>query len=244
MNCRSAEYLFSPFLEEELSQRERRSLESHLEGCRRCSTAVEELRATVALMAELPSFETSPDFEEAVMDRIRSGEALRPTLVEWLSEWLSPARLRPVFLAGAAGCAVWVAFLLVNPIVRQAPTLASRPGSAATAPDTRTARSSETAAPSAIPAGSDVIASAPSVAPSAPPSAMAGTGPAPVRSDRRAPDAVASRVSPAADSAAGNGSYQDEYILDQFYLNRSSEDGVHSIVPVTGRPSDDVYIIF
>ena len=38
--------------------------------------------------------------------------------------------------------------------------------------------------------------------------------------------------------------YQDEYILDQFYLNRSSENGVHSIVPVTGRPSDDVYITF
>jgi hypothetical protein len=38
--------------------------------------------------------------------------------------------------------------------------------------------------------------------------------------------------------------YQDEYILDQFYLNRTNGSDRTSIVPVTGRPSDDVYIVF
>jgi hypothetical protein len=241
MNCRSAEHLFSPFLEEELSQQERHGLESHLAECRCCSTAVEELRATVALMGALPTHETGMHFEEEVMDRIRSGEALRPTVVEWLSQWLAPSRLRPVFLAGAAACAAWVAFLMVNPAARQAPMLATR--SQAPASETRAAQPSET--PQALPAGSDVIASAPSGAAGAPslspPSRDGGARPA---AGPGAP-AIASRASES-DSARGSVTtpYQDEYILDQFYLNRSSEDGVHSIVPVTGRPSDDVYIVF
>jgi anti-sigma factor RsiW len=241
MNCRSAEDLFSPFLEEELSQAERRELESHLDDCRRCSTAIDELRATVALMGSLPSYETSPHFEEDVMDRIRSGEALRPTLVEWLSQWLAPARLRPVFLTGAAACAAWIAFLIVNPGARQATMLATHPNTQAPAA-TSAAKPSD--AP-ALPSGSEVIASAPSPAPqvttvSTPRSGDRGTFRTAAESE------VASRSSQTPDSSIGNDAtpYQDEYILDQFYLNRSSEDGVHSIVPVTGRPSDDVYITF
>ena len=245
MNCRSAEDLFSPFLEEELSQAERRELESHLDDCRRCSTAIEELRATVALMASLPSYETSPHFEEEVMDRIRSGEALRPALVEWLAQWLKPARLRPVFLAGAAACAAWIAFLVMNPLARQVPILAHNTAPAATVP------SAATSSP-ALPSGSETIASAPvtSGAPSTPASAPVTPITTRDKSAFRAAGetSIASRQSSQpADSAVGNdGSapYQDEYILDQFYLNRSSEDGVHSIVPVTGRPSDDVYITF
>jgi len=135
MNCRSAEHLFSSFIEDELSQKERGSLESHLAECRRCSAAVEELRATVELVAALPSYEPGPHFEEELMDRIRSGEALRPTIVEWMSEWLAPARLRPVFLAGAAGCAAWIAFLVVNPAQHANPIVAGpAPSTTASAP--------------------------------------------------------------------------------------------------------------
>ncbi len=241
MNCRSAEDLFSPFLEEDLSQRERRELESHLDGCRRCSTAIEELRATVALMGSLPSYETGPHFEEEVMDRIRSGEALRPTLVEWLSDLFQPARLRPVFLAGAAACVAWIAFLMVNPAGRQATMLADRP-------HTQVPAASSAAKPSdipALPSGSEAIASAPSLASG---SQVTTSGSSNDRGVfRTAAEAeVASRSPQTPDSSIGNDAapYQDEYILDQFYLNRSSEDGVHSIVPVTGRPSDDVYITF
>lgn len=240
MNCRSAEDLFSPFLEEELSQAERRELESHLDDCLRCSTAIEELRATVALMASLPSYETGPHFEEEVMDRIRSGEALRPSLVEWLSQWLQPARLRPVFLTGAAACAAWIAFLVINPVVlRQVPQLAHH-----TVP---TPAVSSAAKP--LPSGSETIAAAPAPAPTA-------SAPVVAPSDRSAfraasttrETSIASRSSSqppdSSDMNHDGAPYQDEYILDQFYLNRSSEDGVHSIVPVTGRPSDDVYITF
>jgi hypothetical protein len=235
MNCRSAEHLFSSFVEDELSQRERLSLESHLEECARCSAAVQELRVTVDLLSALPSYETGPAFEEEIMDRIRSGEAMRPGLIEWISEHLAPARLRPVFLAGAAGCALWIAFLLVNPGRNAAPNGDSQ--IAGTAPKTEQTAASNTPAPSsavttpAVPAG-EVVASAPArVAPSrtgSVPAALEGTAAA----------------SGSADSARINAPYQDEYILDQFYLNRSGEDGVHSIVPVSGRTTDDVYITF
>jgi anti-sigma factor RsiW len=239
MNCRSAEHLFSSFVEDELSQRERRALEGHLEECSRCSEAVQEMRVTVDLLSALPSYDTGPAFEEEVMDRIRSGEALRPSVVEWLSEHLAPARLRPVFLAGAAGCALWIAVLMVNPSRDAAPGrdaqiagTGSAPQSEQTAPSSGT---SDVAQAPAAPAG-DVVASAP--APRTTPGAASSgsSGPAALEG--------ASTASGAADSARINAPYQDEYILDQFYLNRSGEDGVHSIVPVSGRTTDDVYITF
>jgi hypothetical protein len=74
-------------------------------------------------------------------------------------------------------------------------------------------------------------------------------GPRPERSSSAANSAVAYRTrsseAGSADSArAGGAPYQDEYILDQFYLNRTNGSDRTSIVPVTGRPSDDVYITF
>lgn len=234
MNCRSAEGLYSSFVEDELSQKERHALESHLAECRRCSAAVEELRATVELMAALPSYEPGPHFEEDVMDRIRTGEALRPTVVEWLSEWLAPARLRPVFLTGAAACVAWIAFLMVNPapnpmVAGRAPSPAATANAPSSGGSDRVAMGPVSTAP-ALPAESETIASAP-------------------RTERTSTRDEAVRTASArtesADSARVNGApYQDEYILDQFYLNRTNGSDRTSIVPVTGRPSDDVYIIF
>ena len=242
MNCRSAEPLFSSYVEDELSQKERHELEGHLEECSRCSAAVQEMRATIDLLGALPSYETGPAFEEEVMDRIRSGEALRPSLVEWLSELLTPVRLRPLFLAGAAGCAIWIATFVGNPVTyvsRLAHGNDARPGAtsststvASTAPAVPVTKA-VTPAPTPMPPG-EVVASAPSL-------------PRAASSSRSTPlEEGATAFAPAADSARANGSapYQDEYILDQFYLNRSGEDGVHSIVPVSGRTTDDVYITF
>jgi anti-sigma factor RsiW len=233
MNCRSAEVLYSSFVEDELSQKERHALESHLAECRRCSAAVEELRATVELMGALPSYEPGPHFEEDVMDRIRTGEALRPTVVEWLSEWFAPARLRPVFLTGAAACVAWIAFVMVNPAhTPEGPVVAGRaPSQAATnAPASDVTAMGPVSITPSLPAGSETIASAP-------------------RTERTSTRDEAVRTASArtesADSARVNGApYQDEYILDQFYLNRTNGSDRTSIVPVTGRPSDDVYIIF
>lgn len=249
MNCRSAESLYSAFLEDELNQEERRSLEAHLMGCRRCSVAVKELRETLALVSSLPAVETSPHFEEEIFDRIRSGEALRPTLIEWLGGFLTPERLRPVFLSGAAVCALWIAVIVARP--------SYLPWSGAVA-------SRESAAPSTAPhdAGSPAstdVASAPgserAPATSAPVfgprAALASSAPAGAASSSRRSSAPGSANGDEwADSqvpvaAAGSDSaFQDEYILDQYYLNRGTDRGTQSIVPVSGNSSDDVYITF
>ena len=241
MNCRSAEDLFSSFVEDELSQRERRSLDAHLAECRRCSTAVEELRSTVRLLAKAPTFEVGPDFDEIVMDRIRTGEALRPTVIEWLQETLAPARLRPMFLAGAGACAVWIAVLIAGPMgqVAKTPVVAERDGASAPTLD------------AGVTAGPDVAAVGPMLERDRSISETTlAAGPRPVDSPRtRSRSSETTPVSSDESSASETVSspstpYQDEYILDHFYLNRSLEGGNDVIVPVSGRASDDVYITF
>ncbi|MGE5174747.1 MAG: zf-HC2 domain-containing protein [Hyphomicrobiales bacterium] len=260
MNCRNAENLFSAFIEDELSEEERRSLETHLMACRRCALSVKELRATLEAVASLPSVETTAHFEEDVMDRIRSGEALRPSLIEWLGDVLAPSRLRPVFLAGAAVCAAWIAVLLVHP-----PTDSIGPSIADLMKASPSANHKPDVASSN--AGSDATTPpAPASVNAAPEAARSGGTTATTVAERNAtPDAAARVATPAGaggdyawadhempvqvtgvDSTLPNAGdrYQDEYILDQFYLNRTDQDGVHSIVPVSGNNADDVYITF
>ena len=117
MNCRSAESLFSAFLDDELNQAERRNFESHLLGCRRCSQSLRELKGAMALVLDASvatMAETNPHFEDDLMDRIRSGEAMRPTVIEWLHGLLMPQAFRPVFVAGVSACAVLVAAMVFH----------------------------------------------------------------------------------------------------------------------------------
>lgn len=257
MNCRSAEPLLSAFLEDDLSQNERRSMEAHILGCRRCSLAVRELRATLELVQNVPYYETSPHFEADLMARIRSGEALRPTVVEWLRGLLEPARLRPLFLAGAGACAVWIGVMLINPSgVLQRANLAR-----VTVPSTQTS----TPAPGPTDLSASSQASKTDVASLAAPSAGSGTSPAErQRAGQAVPKAALSRgsnvsgdaldesdwpVPPSTQDVAipNPGSrYDDQYITDQFFLERKDLEGSNSptITPVSDRASDDVFITF
>ncbi|HZE18900.1 MAG TPA: zf-HC2 domain-containing protein, partial [Candidatus Angelobacter sp.] len=63
MNCRSVESLFSSYVEDEISQEERRHLEAHLMGCRRCSLAMREVRATMSLLEQMPAIAPSQNFD-------------------------------------------------------------------------------------------------------------------------------------------------------------------------------------
>src|SRR5438093_983881 len=73
-----------------------------------------EVRATMTMLTRIPEVEVQPGahFDDDVYARIRSGEGLRPTPVEWIRELFVPVRLRPVFMAGAGVCAVAIAFLV------------------------------------------------------------------------------------------------------------------------------------
>jgi anti-sigma factor RsiW len=247
MNCRSAESLYSAFIEDELSQKERRYLEAHLLGCRRCSLAVRELRATIALTQSLPAAEVSEHFEEDVLLRIRSGEALRPSIVEWLAGVASPIRLRPVFAASVGVCAASIAaFVLLSTSPRPAPTTSAVPGTASSAPSTEAPDASK-AAPSAATVAERL----------APTPVRTAAAPVPDTQRRLRRSDVEVIQSPLAlegslatgDSARVQGrplepQYLDEYILDQFYLERMPVSRDPSMVPASGNPNDDVYITF
>ena len=140
MNCRSAESLFSSYLEDEISQEERRHVEAHFMGCRRCSVALRDLRATMSILQrEAPLVEPSAHFDEDVFAKIRSGEGLRPSAWELVRELLSPIRLRPLVIAGAGISAMAVAFA-ISPmgqgLFRSGTTRTASRGPMPTAPST------------------------------------------------------------------------------------------------------------
>ena len=247
MNCRSAESLFSAFLDDELNQKERRGLEAHLLGCKRCSLSVRELRVALQFLHAAPEVETSPHFEADVMARIRSGEAMRPSTIEWLRRLLEPAALRPLFLAGAGACAVWIAVIVTNQhpefFQGQRGRLASSDRPAVTAPPSTSGSTN-----------SSGLASAPAVevARAETPSNAAGRTVAP-RANATDPAADVASLDrsltpdqPADDVTLPNpgARYVDEYITDQFYLERQVDGADPGITPVSGRASDDGYITF
>jgi anti-sigma factor RsiW len=255
MNCRSAESLFSALIEDELSQNERRSLETHLLSCRKCSVSLKETRAAMELFQSLPIEETSPHFEDDVMTRIRSGEGLRPSLIEWVRGILAPpAWLRPVAVAGAGACAVWVVALFVYPNV--VPEQGTSP-----------VASVETKEPSVVETPSTVAPDAPAVSVAQrvanPPESGAALASGAVTRERSKPSrasqprvedpsmATVASETPVQGFTGGSeipgpgAGYVDEYITDQFYLDRGNGgSGTPSVTPVSGRLSDDVYIIF
>lgn len=258
MNCRSAESHFSEFLDDALSQAERRSFEAHLLSCRRCSQSLREMKGAMALLggvAKASVVETSPHFEDDLMDRIRSGEAMRPTVIEWLQGLLEPARLRPVLMTGAAACALAVAILFAARGDQNAPgtpgsgpIASSNPAPAVTAPP-------EGATPSA----GETLSPAPVIASSTAPARPSRRAPAdatPRLAGSDAPNGVIEIVDRAAPGQGAemesaipnpNALFADEYVTDQFILQRGRAAGgaqQPSAVPVTDRGSDDVYIEF
>ncbi len=260
MNCRSAEPLLSAFLEDDLSQNERRNLEAHLLSCRRCSLALRELRSTLELLQSVPLVETSPHFEADLLARIRSGEGLRPSVIEWLRGYMEPARLRPIFLTGAAACAIWIAVLLVGPNGTLHGSNLSRIAAGASAPKTSLrapspALASSGAASEVRPgnaAGSGTVKQPGAEAVASRPSQNSKAArPTPAAAGRSSDYAWTDRDWPASksgqDSTIPNpGSrYDDEYITDQFILERGFEGSNNrTITPVSDRPSDDVFITF
>ena len=234
MNCRSAESLFSSYIEDEISQEERRNLEAHFMGCRRCSVSLRELRAAISMVQrETALVEPSAHFDEDVFARIRSGEGLRPTAWETVRELLAPLRFRPAVLAGF-GVSAMAAALAFSPLGQSFfhVTASRAPSPAAT-----------------VASGSPSV-SAPSSAP-APVVAERETAPAPrtsspVRSGSvmaSAPRAEAVQDS-IVDGATPVQRYNDEIINDQFYLDRGTPGQDPSVVPVNTSQDDGVYIIF
>jgi len=258
MNCRNAESLFSAFLDAELTRGERRHFESHLLGCRRCSQSVRELKGAMALVNEAvtaSAVETSPHFEDDLMDRIRSGEAMRPTVIEWIQSFLVPDRLRPVFLAGATACAVFAAVVLFQGGFWKAdggkgPAMASRSSEApVVAPEVAASEPAATdEAPAVTPRTTELVSAAPTATRPTPKSA-----PRAIQGDANGVVEIADRVVPATGNETGSSipnpesQFTDEYVNDNFFLQRGgvvADPQQPSLVPVSDKGSDGVYIEF
>jgi len=100
----------SEHLEGDLSIAEFARVDAHLAHCEDCAAELRELRATVALLRELPEPELPADFAARVARRIDSGEGRRVSRVATFARRARDPRLIAALAAGFAG------FLLMTSI--------------------------------------------------------------------------------------------------------------------------------
>jgi len=86
MRCRECESLLWSYVDGELAEGQRQTVEGHLAGCPRCTLAFERLRAFPLRLGHLTAVAPPPDFTTRLMRRI---EPLPPP-----RERLYPVRLR------------------------------------------------------------------------------------------------------------------------------------------------------
>ncbi len=144
--CRRIQDLIGPYVYDELSEAEQRTVENHLRGCERCRAEAEALRA---LVARLPTAlgEVPPGADQRVLREVQQRLAVRrPAL---------PGALRPVLLAAAAlALGVWIGSRLprtgparapaapprVQPAPFEARTAGLNPATDSAAPQVRSVR--------------------------------------------------------------------------------------------------------
>lgn len=118
MNCRSARANFSGYVEQELSELERRALMEHIQGCPRCGSDLGAMQKAISLLRWVPRPECSPDFTERLMARIRAGESQVLAPPSWVDRALDDLRQRvheiSAVLATPAPAGALVAALLVG----------------------------------------------------------------------------------------------------------------------------------
>jgi Putative zinc-finger len=125
--------LLSEYLDGSLSAREASRLEAHLLGCISCRHALGGLRRTAELLRGLRGGVDAPDLADAVLGRIRAGEA-EPSVLDRLRAGVSR------FLSGPLGApfataAVGLALLAVLPRIEVEVSLPGRGGSEAAIAD-------------------------------------------------------------------------------------------------------------
>ncbi|MDI6807653.1 MAG: zf-HC2 domain-containing protein [Candidatus Eisenbacteria bacterium] len=74
MNCKKAKELFSGYLEDWLSNEERKELGDHIDNCEKCAVALNEFERSVSLLRSLPRITVPPFFAERVRHRALAEE--------------------------------------------------------------------------------------------------------------------------------------------------------------------------
>lgn len=73
--CAKFRSLLSAYLDGELSPREHLDVQGHLQDCPACAASLESLKATCALIADLPEIVPPPSFHAALSERVRAEAA-------------------------------------------------------------------------------------------------------------------------------------------------------------------------
>lgn len=119
-----SEWTLEQLAEEMLSPLEQERALAHVEECGRCAAELDAYRALFAALSELPRFEPSPSFNDAVLARVRISPQEGALMVQ-LRRWL-PTTTRGWVLLGAALSApalpmiAMVVYLLTHPLVSAA----------------------------------------------------------------------------------------------------------------------------
>ncbi len=158
MNCRKARAHFSSYLEQEMSELERRAMAAHLNRCPQCSSDLFATQKAISLLRWIPRPQGSPDFTERVLERIHA-EKSREANPGWLSLQLDDFRQRcrelGAALAAPAPAGALVAALLIGggggallvrmagfpnltrgPVLTEAPSIAATTGVRSSDPTT------------------------------------------------------------------------------------------------------------
>jgi hypothetical protein len=100
MRCSKAIKLFSPSVDEELSEREQTSLETHLEGCRECSAKFGEIRNMHHMLAQAEKFKAPYGFSTRVMANLAEESPKKRLFVPFFTKFAEALVILAVITTG------------------------------------------------------------------------------------------------------------------------------------------------
>jgi anti-sigma factor RsiW len=128
VNHSRAQGFLSAYLEDDLSEADRSTVESHVAGCEVCSEDLRDLRSAVALLRRLPTPEPPPFLASRVMARIADGETRQGGWRHWLAQAGAPVIAASLAAAVAALAVFALATPPVEEVAQQIPAPRTLPG--------------------------------------------------------------------------------------------------------------------
>lgn len=92
MKCERIEELLSPYIENELSSKEKREVKTHLKECEHCSTLLSFMKVTTESLADLPELEVS----EILLNKLYSIPSKKKK-IRFTFDFLFRPSLQPVY---------------------------------------------------------------------------------------------------------------------------------------------------
>jgi anti-sigma factor RsiW len=109
--CTQARRWFGAYWDDEITQAERESLETHFAGCATCRGEYEEFARSLEWMAKLPRLDASPDLVERTLARVRRTTSAPDRLRVERPAWVPLAAAATVLLVGVSLLAPWIGSL-------------------------------------------------------------------------------------------------------------------------------------